>query len=372
MIHLRNAKARGLRPLIAPLVIALATSASLAIPRADAATSDERASAATRALFSDVKRTGPGCTIAVSRNGKVVFAEAYGLADLAKKTPMTPKTVVDIGSVSKQFTATAVALLLQSGDVALDDVVSDFLDGLPAWADTVTIDQLIHHTSGIPDYVDLLTDAGVEDDERSTDQDALDVLATAKKLNFTPGRRYEYSNSNYFLLGQVVESVMEVGIGTYVNNEIFKPLRLAAVMSESAKIPGKAKSYAREGSRWVSADSKWLQLGDGGVQTTPTQLVTWASQYWNPTIGTPAINTLRWRNAVATDEEGQRYGFGMNRDDVDGVGLVFSHTGSWGGFSSDFAVLPSQQLAVAGTCTSADLAVADTDFAYDVLELWAT
>ena len=337
---------------------------------AAASTSKTKAASRTRALFAGIGPKTPGCTIAVAREGTVVFAEAYGSANLSTRAKMTTSTIVDIGSTSKQFTATAIAILAERKQLSLDDVVSDYIDDLQDWADDVTIDQLVHHTSGIPDYVDLLSDQGYDDTDRTTDADALDALADVDDLNSKPGRKFEYSNSNYFLLGQIVEQVSGVGVGAFIKREIFTPLKLNAVMDAAAKPTGKARSYAREGKQWVRADSAWLQLGDGGVQTTPTELVKWASQYWSPTIGTFVINTTRWAGAVETGDDGIRYGFGMYEETVDGLGRVLSHDGSWGGFATTFAVLPSHHLAMAATCTSGDLAVENADFGPDVLRYW--
>ena len=356
--------------MVASVMSSSLMSSSQAVP-VTSGNRDAAAASATRALFKGVGPNDPGCSVAVARAGRIVFAEAYGSADLSRRVPMTTKSVVDIGSVSKQFTATAVAILLNRGQLRLGDVVDTYVGGLPAWSRRVTVDQLIHHTSGIADYIDLLSDNGIDDTARSTDADALAALRAAPTLAFKPGRRFEYSNSNYFLLGQIVKRVTGDGIGTFVGREIFRPLTLDARMDAASRLPGKARSYARDGGTWVSADSAWLQLGDGGIQTTPTQLVRWASQYWSPTVGGPSINTVRWIGAVQTDEPGVRYGFGMQETSDPDLGRVLFHDGSWGGFSTSFEVLPSRQLAVAGTCTSGDLDIEQTDWASEVVAAWA-
>ncbi len=121
---------------------------------------DAAAAEFTRSLFADLPGDEPGCTVAVGRDDAVVFAEAYGAARLDPFEPMTVDTVVDIGSVSKQFTATAILLLAERGAVDLDAPLSTYLPDLPAWASQTTVAQLIHHQSGIPDYIDLLVDRG--------------------------------------------------------------------------------------------------------------------------------------------------------------------------------------------------------------------
>jgi CubicO group peptidase (beta-lactamase class C family) len=340
-------------------VIAPGAAAGADRPTAVAKTRASDQAGATRALFASITARTPGCTVAVSRNGTVQFAEAYGAATLtssgAPRRAMTPGTVVDIGSTSKQFTATAVLLLARQGRIDMNARVSTYLPSLPAWSRKVTVTQMMHHTSGIADYIELLNRSGVTDAEPATDADALRVLKTST-LTFAPGAKWEYSNSNYFLLGQVVFAVTGRDLGNYLRREVFDPLKLDAQMEPNTTDPRKATSYARKNGRWVVADSRWEQLGDGGVQTTPTQLVRWASQYWNPTIGGPGLLRDRTRGAVATGEQSLgRYGAGIFTRSDPALGRVLSHTGGWAGFVTTFDVLPERRLAVAATCTTQEL-----------------
>ena len=344
-----------------------ATSPSVAgVP--DTAAKPGDPAAATRALFAGVAGGDPGCSVAVGRDGQVVLADAFGAASLVPSTPMSPATVVDIGSTSKQFTATAIALLSERGAIHLDDSLAVYVPGLPDWASTVTLREMLHHTSGIPDYIGLLSQ---EFSQPATDADALNAIAQAQALDFTPGTSWEYSNSNYFLLGQVVLEMTGDDLGRFLTDEVFGPLHLDAVMDPTAAIAGKAVSYERDGGRWVDATSPWTQTGDGGVQTTPSQLVKWAAQYWDPTIGDPDINILRLDGAVHTDDPAERYGFGIFETTLDGE-QILEHSGSWEGFATSFVVAPDRHLAVAVTCTSNETvpASANGDIGYDVMSLW--
>jgi len=175
-------------------------------------------------------------------------------------------------------------------------------------------------------------------------------LREADALDFPPGERWAYSNSNYFLLGQIVLQVTGDDLGAFLDREVFGPLGLDAVMEPTAAIPSKATSYARDGDRWVVADSPWEQLGDGGIQTTPTQLVKWATQYWAPTIGGADVNTIRLTDAIDTGDSG-RYGFGIIEAPIEGV-RTLTHAGGWAGFVTSFVVAPDERLVVTGTCNS--------------------
>jgi CubicO group peptidase (beta-lactamase class C family) len=316
--------------------------------------SDAAAAEFTRGLFADLRGDEPGCTVAVGRGAKVVFAEAYGAAHLDPFEPMTVDTVVDIGSVSKQFTATAILLLAERDAVDLDAPLSTYLPDLPAWGSRTTVAQLIHHESGIPDYIDLLVERGfTEADSSPTIADALAALGDVVDLRFAPGTKWEYSNSNYFLLSQVVLAVTGDDLGAFLATEVFEPLGLDMVMDPVAAIENKAVSYQRVGDEWQVADIPWVPtIGAGAIQTTPSQVVAWASQYWDPTIGAPTIDAERFEGAVDAGQ-GMQYGAGIFEGDLGGdVGRILTHTGRWGGFFTRFFLAPAHHVAVAVSCTS--------------------
>ena len=315
---------------------------------------DGAAAEFTRSLFADLRSDEPGCTVAVGRDGAVVFAEAYGAARLDPVEPMTVDTVVDIASVSKQFTATAILLLAERGAVDLDAPLSTYLPDLPAWASRPTVAQLIHHQSGIPDYIGLLAKRGFAVPGTSpTVADALAALGDVVDLRFAPGTSWEYSNSNYFLLSQVVLAVTGEDLGAFLAAEVFEPLGLDMVMDPIAAIEDKAVSYQQVAGDWQVADSHWEPtIGAGGIQTTPSQLVAWAAQYWEPTIGAPTIDVERLDSSVDTPL-GMRYDAGIFDGTFgDGIGRMLTHDGHWDGFFTVFSVAPAHHIAVAVTCSS--------------------
>jgi CubicO group peptidase (beta-lactamase class C family) len=203
--------------------------------------------------------------VAVRHGKNVVFAEAYGAASLSPLAPMTTKSVVDIGSTSKQFTASAILLLSERGQVDIQKPVRQYLPSLPQWAGTVTVDQMVHHTSGIPDYIELLVTSGVSLQAVATDEMALAALGKVTDLNFAPATSWEYSNSNYFLLGQIVLAVTGDDLGAFLAKEVFAPLGMDAVMDPVKTIPSKAKSYGRNGDLWCDSDhpQRVVEVGFG-------------------------------------------------------------------------------------------------------------
>jgi CubicO group peptidase (beta-lactamase class C family) len=269
------------------------------------------------------------------------------MANLRTGAKITPATVFDVGSISKQFTATGILLLAHAGKLKLDDPLAEHLAGLPAWSHRVTLRQLVHHTSGIPDYQQRLVDEGHPFSEPTTQQQALDTLTAVRRLAFSPGSAWEYSNSNYLLLAEVVRRESGTTLPRFLQRNVFAPLHLAMVLSRRQHIPGKAVSYQPQGPAFPIADSPWQQIGDGGVQTTPSQLVRWADNYRTGTVGGPSWLNANATNAVDTQlGDGARYGSGMFQQ-PDGS---LWHNGTFAGFMSQFWISSDRSTSVALSC----------------------
>ena len=312
---------------------------------------DESAARSQDVLDGAINRDEPGCSAAVGIDGDVVWKGSRGLADLHTGAEITDATVFDIASVSKQFTATAILLLAESGKLSLDDTLASHVPGLPAWADTVTVEQVMHQTSGIPDYIGLLEDAGYQYSDRTTQEQALQMLADVQDLEFEPGDQFEYSNSNYLLLADIVQRVSGQPLPAYLRAEVFKPLGLAMVMDAGNSIPGKALSYEfdEDNSEYTVSDSAWEQVGDGGVQTTPSQLVRWADNYRTGKLGGQRLLDAQVEGAVDTGSgDGDRYGAGIFVN-PDGT---LDHDGSWAGFVSSFHISADRRTSIAVTCNT--------------------
>ena len=324
-----------------------------------------------RAVFSFVGADAPGCSAAIGEDGAVAWAVGFGLADVGAGIPITPATVFDIASTSKQFTATGALLLANDGLLDLDAPIRALVPELAAWADTVTARQMMHHTSGIPDYISLLVDDGLTYEDRATTGDALQALRAVDELEFDPGSEWSYSNSNYLLLGVVVERVTGAPLARVLDERVFTPLGLDMVVEPVAPVPGKATSYEQGAGRWVARSSMWEQVGDGAIQTTPSELVRWAKEYWDPAIGGEAVLAARTSGA-ADDGAGGRYGAGIVIDvEPDGTPLL-THAGAWLAFSAELLILPDERLAAAVTCNVTDLRGGPdpTALALRLLDVW--
>jgi CubicO group peptidase (beta-lactamase class C family) len=300
-------------------------------------------------LDAAIKAGAPGCSAAVGFKGKVVWTGVRGLADMTIGDVITPDTVFDIASVSKQFTATATLLLAEAGKLMLDDPLSQHVPELPPWAATVTVAELIHQTSGIPDYLGMLQAKGFQYSDRTTEEQALQALTTVPELEFQPGTRFKYSNSNYLLLGDIVRRVSGEPLPQFLSAQIFQPLGLAMVMDPVGKIPAKAVSYAKGDDGYRVADSPWEQIGDGAIQTTPSQLVRWADNYRTGQVGGPRLLEAQVVGAVETEPGGaDRYGAGIY---VMANGTL-DHDGAWEGFVTAFRISKDRLTSLAVSCNT--------------------
>lgn len=297
-----------------------------------------------------IKADEPGCSAAIGIDGEVVWTGTRGLADLQTGAQITDGTIFDIASVSKQFTATAILLLADDGKLSLDDSLASHVAGLPAWAETVTVGQLMHQTSGIPDYIGLLEDAGYEYSDPTTQEQAVQTLASVPELQFKPGSQFDYSNSNYLLLAEIVQRVSGQPLPAFLSAEVFKPLDLAMTM-EPRVVAGSALPYDYDDGtgEYTVAVSAWEQVGDGAIQTTPSQLVRWADNYRTGKVGGPKLLEAQLAGAVETEPGGDdRYGAGIFLL-PDGS---LNHDGSWSGSVTAFDVSEDRSKSVAISCNT--------------------
>ncbi|MBW0016188.1 MAG: serine hydrolase [Mycobacterium sp.] len=342
-------------PLLAAVVLLLVAcggrnAAPAAKPTSQTTTIDAALQARSQGTLDEaIKSDEPGCSAAVGRAGTVVWTGVRGVADTTTGDLITARTVFDIASVSKQFTATAVLLLAQAGKLAIDDTLAKHMPELPAWAATVSLTQLMHHTSGIPDYTGLLEEHGYRLTDRTTEDEALQAVSGVQGLNFKPGNRFEYSNSNYLLLGEIVHRASGQPLPQYLSAAIFQPLRVTMVLDPVGKIADKALSYAKTDDGYQLAGSAWEQIGDGGIQTTPSQLVRWADNYRTGAVGGKALLDSQLAGAVQTESGGaDRYGAGIYLL----ANGALDHDGSWAGFVTAFRVGMDRRTSLAVSCNT--------------------
>src|SRR5271154_125961 len=211
--------------------------------------SDASAPAVDEAFADFAKPDSPGCSLAVARDGQLLYAKSYGMANLELDVPLSPSSVFDIGSTSKQFTAASILLLEKQGKLAVNDDIHKYIPELPDYGPKITILHLLNHTSGLRDYLALMHLAGINTDSVTTDEDALQIITRQKALNFAPGSDWMYSNSGFFLLSIIVKRVSGKTLREFATENIFNPLEMIHTQyrdDHKALISNRAMAYEKK------------------------------------------------------------------------------------------------------------------------------
>jgi D-aminopeptidase len=299
------------------------------------------------ALFARYTQPGsPGAVVAVMQGGEVEICKGYGLASIEHGVPITPQTRFRIASVSKQFTVTTALLLAAEGKLKLSDPPHKYLRELKPLP--VTIDQMMRNSSGLPDFLELLRLGGHGLDKPALAADFLAATARNGHLNFAPGSRFLYSNSNFLLLGLIIERLTKRKLGEVMEERIFQPLGMTSTMLAAeidTVIPNLATGYLGDDkSGFRRAGHAYPQGGEGGLTSTVEDLLIWSRHFDNPVLG----KTLPAQLAAAaplTGGHANAYRRGVAIGEVRGMETV-GHGGLWPGFRTEFLRVPAADLTV--------------------------
>lgn len=291
----------------------------------------------------------PGVSVAVYRAGNIVYAKATGMADLDHRLPLTTRSVFDIASMSKQFTAMAVVLLTEDGKLSLDDPITKYIPEVDTGGATITIRELLQHTSGIRDYLDLMGLAGEAPEARVVSQsDVLAVLARQKHLNFVPGAAFRYENTSYALMATLVKRVSGVPLRIFAAKRIFGPLGMTSTAfhdDHTDVIGNRALGYEPRENGWSEAAPLSDEVGDGGVWTTVEDLAKWDRNFYEPRIGGVEALGLLQSPAKLADGRELSYALGLFIDTYHGFKMV-SHGGVDPGYRAQMLRFPDERLTV--------------------------
>jgi CubicO group peptidase (beta-lactamase class C family) len=335
-------------------VIALV--AAIALPLAAQARSADSA-AAVDAVFAGWTSTAtPGCAVGVARDGRVILTRAYGMANLEYDVPITPTTIFEAGSVSKQFTAAAMVLLALDGRLSLEDPVRKHIPELPPYGDSITIRHMLTHTSGLRDWGTVVGAAGWPRGTRTyTQRHVLDVLARQKSLNYRPGAEYLYSNSNYNLAAMIVERVSGQSLPDFTRARLFQPLGMTRTSwrDEYRRIvKDRSTAYSGNPNTGFRQDMPFENVyGNSSLLTTVEDLIRWNQNFVNPVVGGPRFVAEMQTRARLNNGRTITYALGLERDTWRGVPVV-SHGGATAGYRAFLARYPEQRLDVALLCNS--------------------
>jgi CubicO group peptidase (beta-lactamase class C family) len=290
----------------------------------------------------------PGAALAIARDGEIVYEQGYGLAQLEYEVPMTPTTVFHVASVSKQFTAFAVAMLADGGKLSLDDDIRTHLPEVPDFGDTITIRHLIHHTSGLRDQWVLLAMAGWRLDDVITRDQIMRLVRRQRELNFKPGAEYLYCNTGYTLLAEIVERVTGQSFAEWTAENIFQPLEMKNTHfhdDHQLVVPNRAYSYARRGDGYRKAVLSYANVGATSLFTTVRDLVKWEENLSNGKVGGPAVIEAMHTRGILNDGDTLSYAFGLGIGEYRGLRTV-GHSGGDAGFRSYVVRFPEEDFAV--------------------------
>ncbi|HET9682639.1 MAG TPA: serine hydrolase domain-containing protein, partial [Gemmatimonadaceae bacterium] len=300
----------------------------------------------------------PGCALGVVRDGRFVYERGYGMANLDYGVPITPRTVFYVGSVTKQFTAALAALLAIDGKLRLDADIRTYLPAMPDYAKTygvpVTVNDLIHHTSGIRDMYGLMELAGKRLEDVMPDDSALALIARQKELNFKPGTEYLYSNSGYWLLGKILERVSGKPLRVLADERLFAPLGMTHTHFHDD--PGhvmkdRAMSYEPDGHGGfrISYLQNFDKIGAGGLYSTVEDLAKWDANYYSHLVGGDTLQKLIHTRGVLVNGDTLIYAFGNEVSTYRGL-RTDEHSGSMMGYKAHLLRFPDQHLSVIETC----------------------
>jgi CubicO group peptidase (beta-lactamase class C family) len=299
-------------------------------------------------------RRTPGCAVGVERNGALVLAKGYGMADLEHDIPNTSETPFYLASLSKQFTAMAIVLLARDHRLSLDDSVRKWVPEVPSFGTTITLRQLLNHTSGLRDYFTLLAVSGWPSDGPLTEQQFLTLLSRQRSLNFTPGDEFLYSNTGYALLGIVVRRASGESLRDFAARRIFQPLGMEHTEfrdDHTALIRQRAVGYAPDAQGYHVSQPQFDVVGDGGVFSTIDDLAKWNANFDSGRVGGKDGIAMLETPGRLNDGQATRYGLGLTIGDFRGL-KSFSHAGAYGGYRGSMMRIPSEHLAVMTLCNT--------------------
>jgi len=310
-------------------------------------------------LFASYTSQTPGAAVAIVKDGKVVFMKGYGMADLDHDIPVTPQTVFDIASVSKQFTAFATYLLAAEGRISLEDDVRKYITELPDYGTVIRVKHLLAHTSGLRDQAAIGSLAGGRSGDVSTTEQVLKLIIRQKHLNFTPGTAFGYCNTGYTLLAEIIHRATGRSFAAYTEEKMFRPLGMTSTQfydNHEKVVKNKAASYELINGVYYHQPLNNSNPGPSGLLTTVEDLAKWTLNFENPVVGTPALikafneasyldNGSKVVLRVLGDGDTVFHAKGQNLSNYKGVEMI-THGGHTAAFRTFMGRFPTEHLAI--------------------------
>jgi len=306
-------------------------------------------------VFAKWTSTTPGCAVGVATDGRPVLARGYGMADLEHDVRITPDTIFEAGSVSKQFTAAAVLLLAREKKLSLDDPVRRHIPELPDYGSPLSIRHMLNHTSGLRDWGSVAGIAGWPRTTRvHTHAHVLEIVSGQHALNFTPGTRWSYSNTGFNLAAMIVQRVSGTPFPEFTRTRLFQPLGMTHTSwrdDYTRIVKGRAMAYADRNGEFRTDMPFENVYGNGGLLTTVGDLLKWNENFTSPIVGDASLVTEQQRVGTFNDGRPHGYGLGLFVGTHKGLREVY-HSGSTAGYSAFLTRFPDERVSVAVLCNA--------------------
>lgn len=298
-------------------------------------------------LFTEFSGKCPGASVLVVKNGKILFQNGFGHANLEDKIKVESNTNFRLASVTKEFTAASILILVQKGFIGLQTKLSDIFKNFPQYGNQITVNHLLTHTSGLVDYEDLIPDSVTV---QVKDADVLKMISEQKTTYFEPGSQYKYSNTGYALLALIVEKISGQRFADFLKYNIFEPLEMNNTIAHEegiSMIKNRAFGYERIDRGWVRKDQSITSavLGDGGIYSNVEDLFKWDRSLNSNKILSDDLRKASMTRAELNNGEKIDYGYGWHLKSFNGCEIIF-HGGSTQGFRNVIYRVPSKQLTV--------------------------
>ncbi len=296
-------------------------------------------------LSTEYKPGKPGATALIAKNGKVIYRKAFGNADLELNVPMKPENVFELGSITKQFTAVSILMLMEQGRLSLEDDLTKFIPDYPTQGKKITVHHLLNHTSGIKSYTSMDKFMKLARTDM-TPSELIDVFKN-EAMRFDPGDKWEYNNSGYILLGYIIEKVSGLAYDKFIEDNIFKKLGMANSYygNNSRIIPNRAHGYQLKDSAYENADylSMSLPYAAGSLMSTVDDMLLWNQAIHNNTLITKVSKEKAFANYKLNNGDLDYYGYGWGPNEINGAPSV-EHGGGIFGYTTMGIYVPGENL----------------------------
>jgi CubicO group peptidase (beta-lactamase class C family) len=326
----------------------------LGVPRLVGTDSEQRVD---RVFAAYDKADSPGCALGVIRDGNFIYRKGYGMGSLELGVPLSSQSVFYMGSVSKQFTAASIVLAAEQGFLSLDDNIRKYIPEPADYGQPITLRQMLHHTSGLPDMLALLYISGRNSEDVHPAAEVMDLIVRQKKLNFQPGEEYQYSNTNYFLLGEILKRATKKPLSEFAAQYIFKPLKMTHTRfydDHNVVVPGRVAGYSPgEGSGFlVNWSLNYELVGGGGLMSSVDDMFLWDGNFFENKLGKGTLLKEMQTTEVLNGGRKNDYALGLFVSTYRGSPIV-EHDGANFGYRTDILRFPEQKFSVVTLCNVA-------------------